>query len=78
MFGANARYELERRIFSELLELKRLQVRAGKANELLLVKRLVDTYRSEGLFGAKPFDGPYSFAAFEKHLYGKFVVENYI
>jgi hypothetical protein len=71
MFGANARYELERRIFSELLELKRLQVRAGKANEQVLVKRLVDAYRTEGLFGAKPYDGPYTFPAFEKHLYGE-------
>ena len=31
---------MERKIFEELLELKRMQIRAGRANEQVLVKRL--------------------------------------
>ena len=34
------RYQVERKIFEELLELKRMQIRAGRANEQVLVKRL--------------------------------------
>ncbi|CAG0880106.1 unnamed protein product [Cyprideis torosa] len=66
---ASARYELERRIFAELLELKRLQIRSGSVNEKLLVKRLVDAYKKEGLVGLKTYEGPYNFASFEKYLY---------
>ena len=35
------RYYLERKIFFQLMELKRLQIRHGKANEHVLVKRQV-------------------------------------
>jgi len=35
------RYHLERKIFFQLMELKRLQIRHGKANEHVLVKRQV-------------------------------------
>ncbi|KAE8736851.1 hypothetical protein FOCC_FOCC017692 [Frankliniella occidentalis] len=64
------RYHLERRIFHELLELKRLQIRAGRANEQVLVKRLVDDYRRAGLsVGMQPFSGTYTFRSFEKYLY---------
>lgn len=66
------RYHLERRIFHELLELKRLQIRAGRANEQVLVKRLVDDYRRAGLgVGLQPFAGTYTFRSFEKYLYGE-------
>jgi hypothetical protein len=41
------RYQIERRIFQELLDLKRLQIRAGRANESVLVKRLADEYTRE-------------------------------
>ena len=41
------RYQVERRIFEELLELKRMQIRAGRANEQVLVKRLSDKYSKE-------------------------------
>ncbi|CAG0879444.1 unnamed protein product [Darwinula stevensoni] len=63
------RFELERKIFSELLELKRLQIRSGKANESLVVKRMVDRYKQEGLLGLKGYDGPYTFRSFERFLY---------
>lgn len=35
------RYHLERKIFFQLMELKRLQIRHGRANEPVLVKRQV-------------------------------------
>jgi hypothetical protein len=63
---------LERLIFYQLSELKRLQIRAGKSDERVLVKRLVEEYGSTGLFtGLKRYDGPFSFKRFEKYLYGK-------
>jgi hypothetical protein len=59
-------------IFHELLELKRLQVRAGKANEQLLIKRLAENYKRAGYsVSFKDFDGPFTFRNFEKYLYGK-------
>ncbi|KAL1460798.1 hypothetical protein WDU94_012744 [Cyamophila willieti] len=64
------KYHLERRIFHELLELKRLQIRAGKSNEQILVKRLVDEYKKAGLIvGLKQYDGIYTFKHFERYLY---------
>jgi hypothetical protein len=36
------RYHLERKIFFQLMELKRLQIRHGRANEHVLVKRQVN------------------------------------
>jgi hypothetical protein len=55
-----------------LLELKRLQIRAGRANEQVLVKRLVDEYHKAGLtVGMRHYDGVYSFRSFEKYLYGR-------
>lgn len=66
---------MERRIFHELLELKRLQIRAGRSNEAVLVKRLVDDYRRAGLWiGLKQYEGVFTFRAFEKYLYGKFML----
>jgi len=38
------RYHLERKIFFQLMELKRLQIRHGRANEHVLVKRQVRLY----------------------------------
>lgn len=63
---------MERLIFYQLSELKRLQIRAGKSDERVLVKRLVEEYGSTGLFtGLKRYDGPFSFKRFEKYLYGE-------
>lgn len=36
------RYHLERKIFFQLMELKRLQIRHGRVNEHILVKRQVN------------------------------------
>ena len=57
-----------------MLELKRLQIRAGRSSEGVLVKRLVDDYRRAGLMlGLQQYNGVYTFRAFEKYLYGKFI-----
>ena len=64
---------MERKIFEELLELKRLQIRAGRANEQLMVKRLSEGYSRtiQELVGMKNYNGPYTFKEFEKYLYSK-------
>ena len=69
-----SRYQVERKIFEELLELKRMQIRAGRANEQVLVKRLSDKYSKEiqSTMGLKSHDGPYTFKEFEKYLYSKY------
>ena len=50
-----------------------MQIRAGRANEQLLVKRLSDKYSKEiqSTMGLKTHDGPYTFKEFEKYLYSK-------
>ena len=67
------RYQMERKIFEELLELKRQQIRSGRANEQLMVKRLSDGYRKtiQDLVGLKNYDGPFTFKEFEKYLFSK-------
>ena len=64
---------MERKIFEELLELKRMQIRAGRANEQVLVKRLSDNYTKsiQNIVGLKLHNGPYTFKEFEKYLYSK-------
>ncbi|CAH1954882.1 unnamed protein product [Acanthoscelides obtectus] len=66
------RYHLERKIFHQLLELKRHQIRAGQHNEAVLVKRAIDSYNQScastvGVGKYIPED--YSFKSFEKFLY---------
>ena len=55
------------------MELKRLQIRAGRANEHILVKRLSDEYAKNivNFVGLRKHDGPFTFKEFEKYLYGK-------
>ena len=67
------RYQIERRIFQELLDLKRLQIRTGRANEQVLVKRLADEYTKNitTIVGLRKHDGPFTFKDYEKYLYGK-------
>ena len=64
------RYQLERRIFQELLELKRLQIRASQANEGSIVGQLAERYNSSvaGLAGDQ-YRGPHTFKDFESFLY---------
>ena len=62
---------MERGIFHQLLELKRMQIRAGRANEQVLVKRLIDEYeRLCATLGMRHYTGTYTFKEFEKFLYG--------
>ncbi|XP_023216625.1 inversin-B-like isoform X2 [Centruroides sculpturatus] len=64
------KYQLERKLFQELQELKHHQIRSGRANESIVVKRLVERYRREVLLpGMRDFEGPYTYKAFEKYLY---------
>ncbi|KAK1132572.1 hypothetical protein K0M31_013956 [Melipona bicolor] len=67
------RYHLERKIFFQLMELKRLQIRHGRANEQVLVKRLVDAFHKAGMsgptLGVARYDQPLTFRHFEAFLY---------
>ncbi|KAJ8963274.1 hypothetical protein NQ318_018741 [Aromia moschata] len=66
------RYHLERKIFQHLLELKRLQIRAGQHNEAVLVKRAIDAYHQScaSTVGAgKYIPEDFSFKSFERFLY---------
>ncbi|XP_008555384.1 ankycorbin [Microplitis demolitor] len=67
------RYHLERKIFFQLMELKRLQIRHGRANEQVLVKRQVEMFHKAGMsgpaLGVAKYDQPYTFKDFETFLY---------
>ncbi|CAH1365692.1 unnamed protein product [Tenebrio molitor] len=66
------RYHLERKIFQHLLDLKRMQIRAGQHNEAILVKRAIDSYHQScaSTIGAGRYvPEDYSFRSFEKFLY---------
>ncbi|XP_031785459.1 ankycorbin isoform X2 [Nasonia vitripennis] len=67
------RYHLERKIFFQLMELKRLQIRHGRANENVLVKRQVESFHKAGMsgpaLGVARYDQPYTFRHFETFLY---------
>ncbi|XP_043603627.1 ankycorbin isoform X4 [Bombus pyrosoma] len=67
------RYHLERKIFFQLMELKRLQIRHGRANEQVLVKRQVDAFHKAGMsgptLGVAKYDQPLTFRHFEAFLY---------
>ncbi|XP_011155470.2 ankycorbin isoform X2 [Solenopsis invicta] len=67
------RYHLERKIFFQLMELKRLQIRHGRANEHVLVKRQVDAFHKSGMsgptLGVAKYDQALTFRQFEAFLY---------
>ncbi|XP_057658989.1 ankyrin repeat, PH and SEC7 domain containing protein secG isoform X2 [Diorhabda carinulata] len=66
------RYHLERKIFQQLLELKRHQIRAGQHNEAVLVKRAVEAYHKScaSTVGVGRYTTEdYTFKSFEKFLY---------
>ncbi|XP_020291077.1 inversin-A [Pseudomyrmex gracilis] len=67
------RYHLERKIFFQLMELKRLQIRHGRANEHVLVKRQVEAFHRSGMsgptLGVAKYDRPLTFRQFEAFLY---------
>ena len=62
---------MEKRIFQELLEMKKFQIREGKSNEAVLVKRLAERYNKnlDRLVGLRVFRGDFTFSCFENHLY---------
>ncbi|XP_043505664.1 ankycorbin [Polistes fuscatus] len=67
------RYHLERKIFFQLMELKRLQIRHGRANEQVLIKRQVESFHKAGMtgptLGVAKYDQPFTFRHFEAFLY---------
>lgn len=66
-----SRYYLERKLFEELYDLKRYQIRTGKSNEPQLVKRLLEKFRREVKApGMIDFKGPYTYRAYEMYIYG--------
>ena len=46
--------QVEKKIFQELLEMKKYQIRAGRSNETVLVKRLIKNYNKVRIV---PFPG---------------------
>lgn len=66
------RYTLERRLFQQLLELKRQQIRNTKVNESVLIKRMADANNRDGaLLGLRGYGGAMTFQGYEKYLYGQ-------
>ena len=65
------RYQVEKRIFQELLEMKKYQIRVGRSNEAVLVKRLAERFNKnlDRLVGLHVFKGDFTFTSFENHLY---------
>ncbi|XP_028982291.1 ankycorbin isoform X2 [Diachasma alloeum] len=67
------RYHLERKIFFQLMELKRLQIRHGRVNEHILIKRQVESFNKSGMsgptLGVARYDQPLTFRHFEGYLY---------
>ncbi|XP_011330212.2 inversin isoform X1 [Ooceraea biroi] len=67
------RYHLERKIFFQLMELKRLQIRHGRGNEHVLVKRQVEAFHRSGMsgptLGVARYDRQLTFREFEAFLY---------
>ena len=58
-------------MFEELYDLKRYQIRTGKANEPQFVKRLLEKFRREVKApGMVDFNGPYTYRAYEMYIYG--------
>ncbi|CAG7689958.1 unnamed protein product [Allacma fusca] len=65
------KYALERHIFSQLLELKRLDTENNnRTTEQIIVKRLVESNRRAGLHHHfRDFDSHFTFRNYEKYLY---------
>lgn len=67
------KYRQETKLFEELQNLKRSQIRSGRANEALLVKRLADHFRNDThdtfFFELDTYRGPYTYKSYELYLY---------
>ena len=62
---------IEIRILQDPLELKRLQIRASKANESVIVRQLAERYNNTmtNLSAGGQYKGPFKFKDFESFLY---------
>ncbi|XP_046635240.1 uncharacterized protein LOC124314176 isoform X4 [Daphnia pulicaria] len=66
------RYNLERKIFQQLLDWKQMQIRIGQANEQVFAKRLIDELRKDAVtVGLRPYDGSYSFQQLQVYLFNQ-------
>lgn len=66
------KHRQEVKILEELQNLKRSQIRSGRANEALLVKRLADHYPQDtfNLIGLDTsYHGPFTYQSYERFLY---------
>ncbi|GFS30210.1 inversin-A [Nephila pilipes] len=64
------KYQMERRLFYELQELKRKQITSSLLEEREVVQKMVDRFRNHVLSPyMSDFQGPLTFHAFEKYLY---------
>ncbi|XP_043192897.1 uncharacterized protein LOC122365605 isoform X3 [Amphibalanus amphitrite] len=63
------RVQAEKKIFQDLLELKRVQMRVNKTNEEAFIKRLAENFNASVIkLSLKSFKGPYTYAAYEEYL----------
>ncbi|XP_046635239.1 uncharacterized protein LOC124314176 isoform X3 [Daphnia pulicaria] len=68
----SGRYNLERKIFQQLLDWKQMQIRIGQANEQVFAKRLIDELRKDAVtVGLRPYDGSYSFQQLQVYLFNQ-------
>ncbi|KAF8773798.1 Inversin-A like protein [Argiope bruennichi] len=64
------KYQMERRLFYELQELKRKQITSNLLEEKEVVQKMVDRFRNHVLSpDMTDFQGPLTFQAFERYLY---------
>ncbi|CAL1285440.1 unnamed protein product, partial [Larinioides sclopetarius] len=64
------KYQMERRLFYELQELKRKQITSNLLEEKEVVQKMVDRFRNHVLSpDMTDFQGPLTFKAFERYLY---------
>ncbi|GIY30801.1 inversin-A [Caerostris extrusa] len=69
------KYQMERRLFYELQELKRKQITSSLLEEKEVVQKMIERFRNHVLSPyMTDFQGPLTFKAFEKYLYGNFLV----
>ncbi|XP_037073129.1 inversin-like [Pollicipes pollicipes] len=66
------RVQAEKKIFQDLLELKRVQMRVNKTNEEAFIKRLAENFNASVIkLTLTSFKGPYTYTAYEKYLNGQ-------
>ena len=65
------RFQAEKRIFQDLLELKRVQMRVVKTSEEAFVKRLSDNFNLGVIrLGLVRYTGPMTYRDYEQYLNG--------